>query len=229
MFKLYYAPDNASLVLRLVLEEAALPYEAILVDREVKEQKTPEYLALNPTGLIPTLITPQGVLTETGACLLWFADTYPNAHFGPTKDDTKRGVFLRWLFYLSNTVHADLIRIFYPHRYVPKETIDIHHNMIAGLLQNHFDILDAAIRDQPSIFTPSSALTLYIGPLVRWAALYPVSNKRWLDLSKYPSLEELVVLLEERPSVRTAAAAEGLGNTPFSRPQLPNPPEGSAT
>ena len=229
MLKLYYAPDNASLVLRLALEEARVPYQTVLVNRASLAQKTPEYLALNPVGLITTLITPHGPIAETGACLLWLCDSHPDAGLGPVTADARRGVFLRWLFYLSNTVHADLIRLFYPDRYVAPETVQSHHAKMAGHLSGHFAILDAAVRDAPSTFAPPSALALYLGPLLRWSALYPISGRRWLRLSDYPALDDLVRSLETRSSVRAAALAEGLGDAPFSKPQLPNPPEGSAT
>ncbi|MEM8838442.1 MAG: glutathione S-transferase family protein [Pseudomonadota bacterium] len=227
--KLYYAPDNASLILRLALEEADLPYETILVDRASKAQMAPDYLALNPTGLIPCLVTPEGALAETGACLLWLIDRNPEAQLGPSIEDEKRGSFLRWLFYLSNTVHADLIRLFYADRYVPSETIEVHHGMMTRRILKHFDILDKAVRDEPALFAPPSALALYSGPLLRWSALYPKSGPKWLDLSRFPALEELAKALETRASVQEAAIAEGLGETPFTRPRLPNPPEGSAT
>lgn len=82
MLTLYYAPDNASVVLRLALEEAGLAFETRLVDRKTKQQKSPEYLALNPAGLIPTLITADGPISETGACLLWLVDRHPEAGLG---------------------------------------------------------------------------------------------------------------------------------------------------
>ena len=229
MLRLYYAPDNASLILRLALEEAQLPYQAVLVDRTSGAQKSQDYLALNPVGLIPTLITPDGPLAETGACLLWLCDRYPDAGLGPSTGDAKRAAFLRWLFYLSNTLHADLIRIFYPDRYVTPKNIQSHHAKMAGHLSAHLAIIDSAVRDEPSIFKPPSALALYIGPLLRWSALYPKSAQRWLRLHDYPALEGLAQSLETRPSVEMAAIAEGLGDTPFSNPQLPHPPEGSAT
>ena len=86
MLKLYYAPDNASLILRLALEEASIPYETVLVDRAKRAQKSPNYLALNPAGKIPTLVTPKGPMAETAACLLWLSDTHPDADLGPTPD-----------------------------------------------------------------------------------------------------------------------------------------------
>ena len=50
---LHYAPDNASLIVRLALEEAGLPYRTVLVDRAANAQRSPAYMALNPAGRIP--------------------------------------------------------------------------------------------------------------------------------------------------------------------------------
>ncbi|MEM9999281.1 MAG: glutathione S-transferase family protein [Pseudomonadota bacterium] len=229
MLKLYYAPDNASLVVRLALEEVNLAYETVLLDRGKHEQRSPGYLALNPAGLIPTLVTPHGTVSETAACLLWLRDTYDDAGLGPPVTHAKRGAFLRWLFFLSNSVHTDLNRIFYAERFVPADAVDTHHAMMTRRLLGHFDILEGAIGREPALFAPPSALALYLGPLIRWSVLYPVSGEAWLDLGSYPALESLAVSLEMRPSAQKAAKAEGLGIRPFSQPVLPNPPEGSAT
>ena len=59
-YLLHFAPDNASLCIRLALEELRLPYQTALVDRDINAQRSPAYLALNPNGLIPVLETPHG-------------------------------------------------------------------------------------------------------------------------------------------------------------------------
>jgi len=56
--RLHYAPDNASLIVRLVLEDLGVPYETVLVNRAAGGQREAPYLALNPNGLIPVLETP---------------------------------------------------------------------------------------------------------------------------------------------------------------------------
>ncbi|MEO0728952.1 MAG: glutathione S-transferase family protein [Pseudomonadota bacterium] len=229
MLQLYYAPDNASLMLRLALEEAAQPYEAILVDRAAQAQKTPAYLRLNPVGQIPTLVTPDGPIAESGACLLWISDTYRQNALGPSPDQPTRGTFLRWLFYISNTLHADLIRIFYPERFVTAEVKAQHHDHMVRRLVSHYEILEAAIKDEPAVFEPPSVLSLYLCPLMRWSVLYPKHADAWFDISMYPTLKRLAQTVEQRQSAKSAAIAEGLGHAPFSEPELPRPPEGSAT
>ncbi len=74
-----------------------------------------------------------------------------------------------------------------------------------------------------------SALDLYVAPLLRWCALYPPGETAWFDLQRHPALAALAARVEARDSARIAAMAEGLGHRPFTQPQLPNPPEGSAT
>ena len=101
-YVLHFAPDNASLIVRLALDHADLPYEARLVDRSTRAQETAAYRALNPNGLIPALETPHGVLFETGAIVLWLADTHGG--LGPAPDDAQRGNWLKWLFFVANTL-----------------------------------------------------------------------------------------------------------------------------
>ena len=70
-YKLHYAPDNASLIIRIFLEEIEAKYTCNLIDRKQNSQKDPKYLALNPNGLIPVLETNYGPIFETAAILLF--------------------------------------------------------------------------------------------------------------------------------------------------------------
>ena len=75
-YRLHYAPDNASLIIRLALEELGQAYETTLVNRQAQVQRSAAYRALNPNGLIPVLETPDGPMFETAAILLWLADRH---------------------------------------------------------------------------------------------------------------------------------------------------------
>jgi glutathione S-transferase len=224
MYTLHYAPDNASLIIRLVLDGAGIPYRTALVDRAARQHDSPAYRALNPTGLIPTLETPKGPISETGAILLWLADTH---HLGPASTDTDRATFLRWLFFLSNTAHADLRTIFYPHQYAPVDAHAAHLDIMSARMLRHFGLLDEAARQHPRLFAAATPLGVYTVTLTRWSALYPVDGPRWLDLAVFPALADLARAQEMRVETPVVARAEGLGSHPFTRPEQPNPPEGS--
>jgi len=224
MYTLHYAPDNASLIVRLVLDGAGIPYRTALVNRANRQQDSAAYRALNPSGLIPVLQTPQGALAETGAILLWLTDTH---HLGPLPSEPDRQAFLQWLFFLSNTAHADLRTIFYPHQYAPVDGHAAHLEIMSARMLRHFAMIDAAARQHPRLFAPAKPLGVYAVTLTRWAALYPVDAPRWMRLADFPALHDLALAQEARVETPVTARAEGLGAHPFTRPEQPNPPEGS--
>ncbi len=231
-YRLHYAPDNASLIVRLALEEMGLPYRTVLVNRARAEQRSAEFRALNPTGLIPVLVTPQGPIFETGAILLWLADTH--GALAPAPQEDARGPFLKWLFFTSNTLHADLRMLFYPDRFAgpdPAAQAGLRANLTPRL-REHLAHLDAVAAGTPDWLREGqpSVLAFYIACLMRWMALYPRDfDRTWYLPGDTPHLLRILEYLETLPSVQAAQKAEGLGPTPFTAPVLARPPEGSAT
>ena len=117
-YDLYYAPDNASLVVRLALEELGVPYRNVLIDRSSGEQRGESYRAFNPQGLLPVLVDNDNatVLFKTAAILLYLVDMH--GALGPTSLKPGRGDLLKWLFFLSNTRYAYLRVAIYTQRYI---------------------------------------------------------------------------------------------------------------
>ncbi len=229
-YRLHYAPDNASLIIRLALEEMSLPYETVLVDRPAGELNAPHYRSLNPNGLIPVLETPQGSIFETAAILLWLADTH--GQMAPAADSPDRAAFLKWLFFASNTLHADLRILFYAKKYITRDQADTLRAGIRPRLRQHLKLLDDVAQEGHSWLHPDrpSVLTCYLACMMRWMALYPAGQDHsWFQLADTPYLQNILMQLETRPATRAAIATEGLGVTPFTSPTYANPSEGSAT
>ncbi|MCG7519703.1 glutathione S-transferase family protein [Ruegeria sp. Ofav3-42] len=229
-YRLHYAPDNASLVIRLVLEEMGLSFETTLVDRRQSAQDGPAYRALNPNGLIPVLETPQGPIFETAAILLWLADTH--GQMAPAPDSPDRAAFLKWLFFASNTLHADLRVLFYAEKYIDTAQADTLRHGIRPRLRQHLRVLNDVARSAPDWLHADqpSVLTYYLACQMRWMALYPArADRSWYQLADTPYLQTVLMNLESRPATRAAISAEGLGITPFTSPAYAKPPEGSAT
>ena len=229
-YVLHYAPDNASLIIRLALEHGDIPYRTCLVDRAARAQDSAGFRALNPNGLIPVLETPDGPLFETGAILLWLADRHGG--LGPAPKDPGRGAFLKWLFYLSNTPHALLRQIFYADRYIGRDHADTLYRGLTPHVAQSFATLDAQAADRHSLLgvTEANVLQFYLCALLRWSALYPRDMDRgWFDLSRYPALDALCHRIEALPCVAALCQAEGMSPAPFSAPTPATPPEGSAT
>lgn len=101
MYKLFYFPRNASWAPHLLLAEMAVDYELVLVDRKTNAHKSNDYLALNPTGRIPTLADGDLLIFESAAICLYLCDQHPETHLIPKVGDPNRARFYQWLFILT--------------------------------------------------------------------------------------------------------------------------------
>ncbi|MET0272071.1 MAG: glutathione S-transferase N-terminal domain-containing protein [Phenylobacterium sp.] len=105
MLKLFHAKGSCSLASLIALEEAGADYEVVRMSTAAGDQRTPEYLAINPKGRVPAIVTDQGVLTENVAILAYIAQTFPEAGLAPAEPF---GFARAQAFnsYLSSTVHV---------------------------------------------------------------------------------------------------------------------------
>ncbi|MBO9398892.1 glutathione S-transferase family protein [Shimia sp. R9_2] len=231
-FRLHYAPDNASLIIRLALEELGLSYETLLVDRRNKAQCSPAYLALNPNGTIPVLETSDGVLFETAAILMWLSET--TGKLAPPTGSPLRAPFLKWMFWCSNTFQIDLRHFFYPEKFIghdPEHQAQLR-KIFRQRLEQDLQILEDGLTQTPDLAGAEAPtlLDIYVPCLLRWTKLYAdLPDHRWFDINRYPTLLRICTRAEARASTHAAQIAEGLGPTPFTNPALAAPPEGSAT
>ncbi len=106
MLTLYYARGTCALASHLALEFAGAPYEAVRLDFKKNQQRSPEYLRINPKGRVPALVTDRGVLTETPALLLYIAQTFPQAKLAPLDDAFLLARANEFNSYLCSTVHV---------------------------------------------------------------------------------------------------------------------------
>jgi glutathione S-transferase len=102
---LYYAPGTCAQAVRIALHEAGVPHEAVRIDFSAAEQRSPAYLAVNPKGRVPALLTEHGVLTETPALLAYVAQRFPEARLAPA-DAFGFARMQEFHSYLASTVHV---------------------------------------------------------------------------------------------------------------------------
>src|SRR6202047_2521160 len=106
MIKLYYAPHTCSLASHIALEEAGAEYSTGRIDFAANEQRTSEYLAINPKGRVPALVTDRGILTESPAMLAFIALSFPQARLAPFDDPFAFAQVQAFNSYLCSTVHV---------------------------------------------------------------------------------------------------------------------------
>ena len=101
---LYYTPGTCALAVHIALHEAQAGHELVRLDFAAQQQRSPEYLAINPKGRVPALVTEHGVLTETPALLAYVAQRYAQAQLAPL-DPFAFARMQEFNNYLASTVH----------------------------------------------------------------------------------------------------------------------------
>lgn len=106
MITLFYAPNTCSLASHIALEEAGADYEARRVDFAANAQRSPDYLAVNPKGRVPALVTERGVLTETPAILAFIAQSFPHKALAPLDNPFAFAELQAFNAYICATLHV---------------------------------------------------------------------------------------------------------------------------
>lgn len=218
MYSLHYSPDSASLVLRMVLAELEIPHRLCLVDRTAGALDSAEYRALHPLGKIPALETPDGIMFETAAILLYLADKYHALAPAPQHPD--RAAFLSWLFFTSTNIHPTLLKFFYPERTAGAACVPQVLAQARSEMQVLLTALDTMLaRENPAWFSAEPSLMgYYLGMLMHWLGGNPPDHQGYFPTADFPALHARLAALEVRPAVQSTAADEGLGRLPFTQP-----------
>ncbi len=226
---LYWSPDSANLAIRIALEDLGLPYETVRVHRGKAEHKQDNFLELNPQGLLPVLTDGDFILFETGAILWHLAERAGHlGRNGPNIDDpAKRATALKWLFYLSNTLHADLRLAFYTHRYVSDPSaIPLVLDGLSRRIAEHCDLIESELGAGGLLGPDITIPDIYLTVCLRWAQIYPDRGRLIAELTLWPRLHALAKRIEDSGPARTAFVAESIdpvGALTASRPpRLPS-------
>ncbi|MEM7431185.1 MAG: glutathione S-transferase family protein [Pseudomonadota bacterium] len=227
-YLLYFSPDSANIVVRMVLEELGVEYESRRVP-DNRSDRDDEFFALNPRGLLPVLIDGEAdaTLFETGAIILYLADKHQTLAPGH-QEPAARAECLRWLFLLSNTLHADLVRNFYSERFADDaRTARGVKETAAKRVGDHLALIDQHIELSDGDWFLSSGLSIcdfYLGACVRWAQLYPEGDPALTatDVHRFEALSTLLDRTQELPSVQVAMEKERIGGPAFVEPLYPS-------
>ena len=215
MIELHYYPSTAAMVPHILLEEIGVPFQRVLVDRTTGAHKRPEYLKLNPNGLIPVLVDGGHAIYETAAITLHLCDTHPQAALAPAAASVERASFYQWLAWLTNTLQPSLMVHFYPERWMNEGNAAGMAELKANVERKIgvlLDMLDAELarHGQPWFGGGCySALDPYVFTLCRWTRNFkssPARDRRMLG----PYLQRVLA----RPAVQRVLAAEKL-DPPF--------------
>ena len=192
MYKLYYAPGSANLVVHLTLLEIGAKHTLERIDFAIDQQHSAAYLAINPNGVVPTLVI-DGVPHGEAAAL------------APAAGSAQRGDYLQWMFYLANSLQPLFRQWFYAGDHLPDGAETVQEAARIGIEKcwSHIDAHLAA-HGPYMLGEHFSVVDLYALMLMRWSRNMPRPATEW------PQLAALAARLKARPSWQRVCAAEGL-------------------
>ena len=206
MIELYWSPSTASLVVHWLLIELNVPHELRRLDFSTREQKSPEYLKLNPAGVVPTLVIDGKPICEAAAIVMHLAELYPDAGLAPDVGTAKRAQYYRWMFFMANTLQPAYRAWFYPTEPAGVANVEATKAAARERIEWAWACVSAHL-DQSGPFLLGdrlSAADFLLTMLMRWSRNMPIPTDNW------PSLHAHAQLMKARPSFREVYAREGL-------------------
>ena len=208
MLRLYYSPGACSLVPHVALEEAGADFEAVRKTIAEKAHRQPDYLAINPRGLIPAIEVEGRVVTENVAILAWIGHRWPGQL--PLDDLPALARVFELLSYFATTVHYGGFGPIFRARAAGIERPEAELAADRERLRGLFGEIDALLAPGPWL----------LGERYSLADPYPLAFRRWarrldLDVSEHRHWTEHRRRMVERPAVARALAREGLDASEF--------------
>ncbi len=205
MYTLYYSPGSANLVVHLTLLEIGAPYTLERIDIEAGQQRSAAYLAINPNGVVPTLVVEGVPHGEAAALTMLLAERHPVSAVAPAPGNAQRADYLQWMFYLANTLQPLFRQWFFPADHLPSGADTIKQAARIGIEACWTRINTHLATHGPYILGDVfSVVDLYVLMLMRWSRNMPHPATTW------PHLAELAARLKTRPSWKRVCEAEGL-------------------
>ena len=204
---LYGSPSTASMVVHWLLIELDLPHNLYHLDFEKREHKSPDYLKINPAGVVPTLVIDGEIITEAAAIIMHLADLNPQAGLAPAIGTPARAQYYRWMFFMANTLQPAYRAWFYPIEPAGESNVEAVRQQARQQIETAWARVADHLAEQGSDYllggTPSAADFL-LTMLMRWSRNMPKPADRW------PALAALATRIKARPSWKRLYEIEGL-------------------
>jgi glutathione S-transferase len=204
MFKLFYSPGSCALASHIALEEAGADYTAIRIDFSKNQQRSPEYLAINPKGRVPALVTDNGVLSETPAILAFVAQSFPQAQLALFGDPFAFARIQAFNSYLCSTVHVAHAHRMRGYRWADDQAaIEAMKRKAPESVATAFALIENDMLQGPWVMGECYTICdPYLFTLAEWL------DTDGVDLAKLPRIVDHRSRMYERRAVKQAIAQE---------------------
>lgn len=184
-------PQSRGRIVRWMLEEVGEPYETVILPYG-EAMKSPEFLALNPMGKVPTIRHDGTAVSESAAICAYLADVFPAAGLAPPP--AERGAYYRAMFFAAGPLEAAItartLKLEPPAERAQSVGFGSFDATVAGL--------EALVAQHDFIAGPKfSAADVYLGSQVIFALMFD-------GLPKTPTLEAYLARIAGRDALRRA-------------------------
>jgi glutathione S-transferase len=204
MIKLYYAPHTCSLASHIALEDAGAEYSTVRISFAAEEQRKPEYLAINPKGRAPALVTEKGVLTETPAILAFIAQSFPLARLAPLDDPFLLAQAQAFNSYLCSTLHVAHAHRMRGNRWADDAAaIAAMQRKVPDSVGACYDLIEGKMLGKPWVMGETYTICdPYLFTMAQWL------EQDGVDPARFPGVIAHRRRMSERSQVQKAIAAE---------------------
>jgi glutathione S-transferase len=205
-YVLYYSPGAASMAVHWMLLELGVPFETRLVDIDTGAQRSPDYLRLNPTGRVPTLLVDGAPRGESTALLMLLAERHPESGLAPLPGDPERAEWIEMMIYLANAVLPAMRGWFYADTDGDPEGAAAVQAFERRQIETSMDKLDRLLGDGRHYLVGNrlSTADFLAIVLMRWTRNMPRPATTWPHLARY------IERLRARPAFLDLNAREKL-------------------
>ncbi len=206
MYTLFWAPGAASLCVHWMLIELGVPHELKKLDLDAGDNRKPEFLRLNPNGLVPTMLVDGAPLHESAALLMLLAERHPESGFAPAPGSAKRGLYATWMLHLANTLQPAFREWFYPDQLAGPAHAEAVKDGARTRIEAAFGRIDARIAEEgPYLLGERAGAADFLAAmLMRWSRNMPKPATSWSSVAGY------VARMKSRPSFKVLYQREGL-------------------
>jgi glutathione S-transferase len=201
MITLYHAPQTRSIRPRWMLEEIGTPYHLVRLDLQAGDQRTPDFLKINPNGAVPALVDGDLTLFESAAICQHLADRFPDKGLAPTVGTPDRGRYYQWIHFAMSTIEPPLLTIFLHTVMRPEaERIPQLVGPARDQLRAALAVLESALTQPYLVGSRLTGADIMVGSTLAWAQMIGL-----LDASA-PAVGAYLGRLMVRPAFQRAVA-----------------------
>ncbi|MEO1077974.1 MAG: glutathione S-transferase family protein [Pseudomonadota bacterium] len=197
-YRLYGSKGSGAAMVELALAEIGVDYQFVNTRLGIGAKLADDYLAVNPTGKLPALTTPEGeICTESAAILITLAERHPVAGLLPRRRGKARAKATRWSLFVASEIYPMIEIVDYPERFVDQSGAQALKERALARIRSRWETVESVIEGEPWLASRGPTIAdLAIANVSRWS-----TGKRWRK-KHCPRIDAIAYALSQRESTR---------------------------